>query len=59
MLPEIHEVKTNIMIKRLVSNALNAGSLDDANAPTTHRLIEDASSQTEPGASLTYFDHTA
>ena len=57
MLLGIPGVKTDVMIKRFVSKALDAADLDDVNPAIARQLIEDAYERTGRGETLTHFDH--
>lgn len=57
MLLGIPGVKTDVMIRRFVSNALKVANLGDVDAATARKLIIDAHRQTGLGESLTHFDH--
>ncbi|WP_278755430.1 hypothetical protein [Corynebacterium stationis] len=50
-------VKTDIMIKRFIAEALSAAHLDNVNARTARELVKQAHAATGLGKDLTYFEH--
>lgn len=57
MLLGIPGVKTDVMIKRFIANALSAAGLDNVDARTARKLVIEAHTATGLGKDLTYFEH--
>lgn len=57
MLLGIPGVKTDIMIKRFIAEALSAAHLENVNAKAARDLVEDAYAATKLGEDLTHFEH--
>ncbi|MFZ2561224.1 MAG: hypothetical protein WAX28_02750 [Corynebacterium variabile] len=57
MLLGIPGVKTDVMIKRFIAEALSTAGLENVDARTAHHLVEQAHAATGLGKDLTYFEH--